>query len=75
MQIFVKTETGKTIALDVEPTDLVTTIKGMIQEKEGFAPDCQTLLFAGNELSDLTTLSDYNIQKESTLHVVVESLS
>ena len=67
MQIFVKTTFGRTIILDVEPSDTIENVKYIIEDKEGYRPRTQQLIFTCKILQDNKTLADYNIQKESTL--------
>ncbi len=72
MQLFIKTLFGNTITLEVEPNDTVEAIKAKVQEKEGVDPECQVLTFNGVCLEDGKTLSDYNIQRETTLNLDIK---
>ena len=75
MQLFVKTPDNRTITLEVEPTDSIEAIKAKIQEKEYFLPEVQRLIFTGKQLDEGKTLSDYNIQEDAILHLLIRTIN
>lgn len=75
MQIFVRTLTGKTIALEVSPNDTIANVKVKIQDKENIPSYQQRLVFDNKQLEDDKTLNDYNIERDNTLHIVLKDVA
>lgn len=73
MKIYVKNMAGQTLILDVAPSYSIEKVKGMIQMTAGIPVAAQHLILAGKVLENSRTLSDYNVQKDATLHVIVSA--
>jgi len=71
MIIFIKTLTGKSLILNVASNDTIGSVKQRIQDREGIPPDHQRLIYGSVDLQDVRTLAEYNIRKDSTLHLVL----
>lgn len=71
MQVFVKTFSGKTLTMEVEPDESIESVKNKLQDKEGIPPNQQRILFGGKQLDARKTISDYDIENESTMHLVL----
>lgn len=71
LQVHVKTFAGKTITVEVEPDESIESLKNKLQSKEGIPINQQRILFGGKQLDSKKTISDYDIQNESTMHMVL----